>query len=315
MREQVEKPKENISKAVANTIGQKKSDGERDFGFVDNRSEAVVQKKAQQLVSSSSKALQAKTLQRVIVDMKDSDKHSSIAGDLAIAMPLGKLKEAQYRRSKYGILMRELGIFRLKEAMEFKEKMELKDYGIDDLEIYLKGTRGLRDQSAMGNVTNSFANMQKWLRPTIIGRPRTLEKLDGKKMRFGKEPGHFLRVDDYHDGVLEYTIRTVNDNTRKTAGRKYGLIYENGRSLFAKAMAYYKDGVKTIKVKWVSTNPKLTDNLETYIKRREQGDSETTAALKTHSGKLATEFGFTIVNGPTEIENGVCFTFSKPEDN
>ena len=40
MFEQVEKPKENKSRAVANSVTQKKSDVKQGFGFVDNRSEA-----------------------------------------------------------------------------------------------------------------------------------------------------------------------------------------------------------------------------------------------------------------------------------
>jgi len=49
MYEQVEKPKENKSRAVANSFTQKKSDGKQDFGFVDNRPEAVAQRKLQEL--------------------------------------------------------------------------------------------------------------------------------------------------------------------------------------------------------------------------------------------------------------------------
>lgn len=49
MYEQVEKPKENKSKAIAHSVAQKKSDGEQGFGFVDNRSEVVAQRKLQGL--------------------------------------------------------------------------------------------------------------------------------------------------------------------------------------------------------------------------------------------------------------------------
>lgn len=44
MFEQVEKPKENKSRAVANSVTQKKSGVKQDFGFVDNRHEIEVQK-------------------------------------------------------------------------------------------------------------------------------------------------------------------------------------------------------------------------------------------------------------------------------
>ena len=45
MYEQVEKPKENKSRAVANTVTQKKSSGQQSFGFVDNRPEVKSQNK------------------------------------------------------------------------------------------------------------------------------------------------------------------------------------------------------------------------------------------------------------------------------
>lgn len=47
MYAQVEKPKENKSKAVAISVRQKKSDGKQCFGFVDNRPEAIAQRKRQ----------------------------------------------------------------------------------------------------------------------------------------------------------------------------------------------------------------------------------------------------------------------------
>ncbi len=53
MYEQIEKPKENKSRAVANSVGRKKSNVTQGFGFVDNRHEAIMQKKAQSLADSS----------------------------------------------------------------------------------------------------------------------------------------------------------------------------------------------------------------------------------------------------------------------
>ena len=54
MYAQVEKPKDNKGQAVANTVAQKKSNREQSFGFVDNRSEAVAQRKMQARISNSS---------------------------------------------------------------------------------------------------------------------------------------------------------------------------------------------------------------------------------------------------------------------
>ena len=45
MHEKADKPRDNNSKAVANNVGQKKSFGKQNFGFVDNRPEAIAQKK------------------------------------------------------------------------------------------------------------------------------------------------------------------------------------------------------------------------------------------------------------------------------
>lgn len=50
MYEQIEKPKENKSRAVTNSVVQKKSDGKQGFGFEDNRPEAVAQRKLQQVI-------------------------------------------------------------------------------------------------------------------------------------------------------------------------------------------------------------------------------------------------------------------------
>ncbi|CAM3789124.1 hypothetical protein VA7868_00448 [Vibrio aerogenes CECT 7868] len=53
MYEQVEKPKENRSRAVANSVTQKKSNVKQGFGFVDNRPRSIIQKKIQEIGSIS----------------------------------------------------------------------------------------------------------------------------------------------------------------------------------------------------------------------------------------------------------------------
>jgi hypothetical protein len=52
MYEQVEKPKENKSRAVANAVAQTKSNFKQGFGFVDNRPGSVVQKSLKGYVNS-----------------------------------------------------------------------------------------------------------------------------------------------------------------------------------------------------------------------------------------------------------------------
>ena len=49
MYEQVEKSKENKSRAIANSVAQNKSNVKQGFGFVDNRSESKAQKKLQNM--------------------------------------------------------------------------------------------------------------------------------------------------------------------------------------------------------------------------------------------------------------------------
>lgn len=52
MYAQVEKPKENKVRAVANSVAQKKSNVKQGFGFVDNRPEAVVQRKLREAANN-----------------------------------------------------------------------------------------------------------------------------------------------------------------------------------------------------------------------------------------------------------------------
>lgn len=58
---QVEKPKENKCKSIANSVSQKKSNGWQCFGLLDNRPESVVQRKIQTLANAySSQPIQKK---------------------------------------------------------------------------------------------------------------------------------------------------------------------------------------------------------------------------------------------------------------
>jgi len=54
MYEQVEKPKENINRATADTVAQKKSRSNSAFQLIDNRPETVVQRKLQEITNNSS---------------------------------------------------------------------------------------------------------------------------------------------------------------------------------------------------------------------------------------------------------------------
>jgi hypothetical protein len=61
MYAQIEKLKENNSRAVANAVGQKKNNGQQGFGFVDNRPWAVTQRKLQELVDNNTHVASART--------------------------------------------------------------------------------------------------------------------------------------------------------------------------------------------------------------------------------------------------------------
>jgi hypothetical protein len=52
MYAQVEKPKKSKSRAVANSVAQKKSNVKQGFGFVDNRPESIAQRKMQSIINS-----------------------------------------------------------------------------------------------------------------------------------------------------------------------------------------------------------------------------------------------------------------------
>lgn len=65
MYEQIEKPKENKSSAVANNVGQKKNNAKQGFGLVDNRPEAVAQRKLQEKANNSSQVSQLRAFQNM----------------------------------------------------------------------------------------------------------------------------------------------------------------------------------------------------------------------------------------------------------
>lgn len=63
MYEQIEKPKENKDRVVANFVTQKKRGGQQGFGFVDKRLEVVAQRKHQEMVNISPQAINNMELQ------------------------------------------------------------------------------------------------------------------------------------------------------------------------------------------------------------------------------------------------------------
>lgn len=68
MYAQVAKPKENKSSADANSAAQKKSGRKQGIGFVDNRPEAIAQRKLQEMANNSYQVKQLKAFQEMIND-------------------------------------------------------------------------------------------------------------------------------------------------------------------------------------------------------------------------------------------------------
>jgi hypothetical protein len=62
MYEQLEKKKENKSRAVANSVARKKSNVNQSFGFVDNRPEAIAQRKIQEIADKANGTPELKQL-------------------------------------------------------------------------------------------------------------------------------------------------------------------------------------------------------------------------------------------------------------
>jgi hypothetical protein len=76
MYEQIGKPKENKSRAVASTVAQKKSNVKQGFGFVDNRLQSSVQRNQQDVIKESNFKDKKDLIQRVpelAVGMTDKD--------------------------------------------------------------------------------------------------------------------------------------------------------------------------------------------------------------------------------------------------
>jgi len=84
MYAQVEKSKENKSRAIAKSLAQKKSNVKQGFGFIDNRPNTITQRKLQEVINGAQtkqlKNTNDSVIQRVHCghcnrDVRDSDQH------------------------------------------------------------------------------------------------------------------------------------------------------------------------------------------------------------------------------------------------
>ena len=88
MHEQVNSPESEKSKAVANTVAQTKSDSEQDLEFVDNRPEAVAQRKLVDMMNKSSRGGNLPIQRQSSESIAPAPSHSeSKAGVLSQAKP------------------------------------------------------------------------------------------------------------------------------------------------------------------------------------------------------------------------------------
>ncbi|PCI96279.1 MAG: hypothetical protein COB15_10945 [Flavobacteriales bacterium] len=78
MYEQVEKPKENKSREVANSVTQKKTNGLQGFGFVDNRPKAESQQKGQSIAGCQQQVTQLGKKEKFAKDTSALGKQNEI---------------------------------------------------------------------------------------------------------------------------------------------------------------------------------------------------------------------------------------------
>jgi hypothetical protein len=96
MYARMEKPKENKSRAVANSVNQKKSVGKSTFQLVDNRPEAVAQRKPQESANNSPQVKQL----RVFQEMANNSFHKSIDEEKSLEITTIQRKVAVARTDK-----------------------------------------------------------------------------------------------------------------------------------------------------------------------------------------------------------------------
>lgn len=120
MYEQVEKPKENKSRAVANGVTQMQSRGEPTFQFVDNRPEAIKGRKLQEVANNKKQVKQLKDFQ---------DKENNNSKQTIQRIPIDDFNQAVALRSQVG---------RPSPRDQFLWKSKFMGYFLDEYEKYEK---------------------------------------------------------------------------------------------------------------------------------------------------------------------------------
>ncbi len=98
MYAQIEKPKENNSRVVANSVAQKKSNGKQGLGFVDNRPKSITQRKLLSGLQSNHKNVLKGNSQEVLQPYKNKSidgNYKSISGMNLLGVNEAKINKRQ----------------------------------------------------------------------------------------------------------------------------------------------------------------------------------------------------------------------------
>jgi hypothetical protein len=134
MYEQVEKPKVNKSRAVANSVTQKKNSVKQGFSFVDNRPEAVVQRKLQEMANNNPRANESPELNKATY-------HT----------PIPIIQNVAYSKKKKDPFTDLVTTVKMNDEQKFKQKFRAMDDGKDELISCEATFKRARDYFLAGN--------------------------------------------------------------------------------------------------------------------------------------------------------------------
>ncbi|CAH9053887.1 hypothetical protein PSECIP111951_00914 [Pseudoalteromonas holothuriae] len=162
MYEQVEKPKENKNRAVANSVAQKKTDVKQGFGFVDNRADAIAQRKLQEVTNSDTQ-------------LKSNLKQSYQFSDKPQVPVTPRLLHGVAITHK-PIQRRPLNELELKEIDSIKDELSSKE---EEFNASSKTIREILDILPSGLPTNIkyFQNRWEWLEPIVDEKTRQCKEV------------------------------------------------------------------------------------------------------------------------------------------
>jgi len=128
MYKQVEKPKDKKSRAVTNSVSQKENGGESPFQFIDNRSEAIAQRKRQEKAINTPQHKQLTAFQEMANNSPQA-KHATQLQSMADNYS-SKQQTIQKKENNTGLPDR------LKTGIE-----NLSGYSMDDVKVHYNSDR------------------------------------------------------------------------------------------------------------------------------------------------------------------------------